>query len=189
MSKNSAKKTNQKTKALLRIRKYLTQSKADLIFNAYLLSSFNYCPLIWMFCSKQGHALINTTFRRALKATLCTFSLPLSDMLSLSNCVSIHTKNLRLMLIEVYKSLHRLSPEIMQDIFKQKDSKYGLRNGNTLVIPRCKPMFCVNSFDFRAIMAWNNLPAHIKASPSDSAFAHALTHIAIYCRCKLCCHI
>ena len=62
--KEVCKKASQKTKALLRIRSYLNQKQTDLLLNSYILSAFNYCPLIWMFCSKTTHELI----RRALCA-------------------------------------------------------------------------------------------------------------------------
>ena len=61
-------KANQKTKALLRIRNYLSFKQARLLSNAYIISAFSYCPLIWMFCGKSGDGLINNTHCRALRA-------------------------------------------------------------------------------------------------------------------------
>ena len=185
--KELCKSANQKTKALLRIRRYLTQSKANLIIDTYVLSPFNYCPLIWMFCSKMGHNLLESTHRRALMAKHFNFSLSYSDLLHLSKSVSIHTRNLRCMLLEVYKSLSRLSPEIMQDIFETKNSGYSLRNGSLLAIPQCKSTFAANTFDFRAVMAWNHLPSFVKDAKTLGVFKSALNHTDIYCRCKLCC--
>ena len=63
-------KANWKTKALLRIRSYLTQAKAEILCNCFILSAFNYCPLIWMFCGKAGNNLIETVHRRSLSAVL-----------------------------------------------------------------------------------------------------------------------
>ena len=51
--KDLCKKTNQKTEALLRIRKNLNQATADILCSSFILSTFNYCPLIWMFCGKK----------------------------------------------------------------------------------------------------------------------------------------
>ena len=52
-------KVNSKTNALRRIRKYLTVDKAVTLFNAFILSNFNYCPIIWMFCRKSANVVIN----------------------------------------------------------------------------------------------------------------------------------
>ena len=53
--KKLCKRANQKTNALLRIRHYLNIKKAKYLFNAFVMSPFNYCPLVWMFCGKQSH--------------------------------------------------------------------------------------------------------------------------------------
>ena len=106
-------KANQSIKGLLRIRKYLTHRKAELICNAYILSRFNYCPLIWMFSSKKGADIINYTHKRALRAVTNDFSMSLDEILSKTNTNSIHHKNLCALLIEVYKSLNSLNPEFM----------------------------------------------------------------------------
>ena len=99
--------SNQKTKALLRIRHYLNIQKAKYLFNAFVMSPFNYFRLVWMFCGKQSHTLVNSTHRRALSAMLKNHS-PFDELLKIPNSkfqVTIHTKNLRLLMVEVYKSL------------------------------------------------------------------------------------
>ena len=50
------KKAGQKLSALLRISPYLDQRKKVW---PMLKSQFNYCPLAWMFCSRQSNNLIN----------------------------------------------------------------------------------------------------------------------------------
>ena len=66
--KDICKKVSCKTKIILRIRSFLNQRLADTLFNAYILSAFRYCPLIWIFSSKQVHNLISATHFRALRA-------------------------------------------------------------------------------------------------------------------------
>ena len=63
-----------KTKALMRVRNFMTQKQADLLNFSYSMSPFNYCPLLWMFCSKQGHNLLKKTHSKALRARLDDFS-------------------------------------------------------------------------------------------------------------------
>ena len=54
------KKISQKTRALARIRSYLSQSQADIRFDSYKLFHFNYCCLVWMFCDKSSQKRILT---------------------------------------------------------------------------------------------------------------------------------
>ena len=51
------------------------------------------------------------------------------------NTVDIHTRNLKLMVTEVYKSLNNLSPAIMQNMFTEKQTNYELRSGQAVEIP------------------------------------------------------
>lgn len=43
------KRSNQKLRALRTARNFISQRQTELLVNAYILSPFNYCPLIWMF--------------------------------------------------------------------------------------------------------------------------------------------
>ena len=38
---------------LRRIRKYLTQDRAKLLYNLVINSQFNYAPIIWIFCQEN----------------------------------------------------------------------------------------------------------------------------------------
>ena len=58
-------------------------------------------------------------------------STKLSDfevLLENSNEKPVHQKYIELLLIEVYKYLNGLSPDIMSDIFKLRENTYDLRN-------------------------------------------------------------
>ena len=62
------KKINNRTNALLRVRKFVDQRKARILCSAYVMSGFYYCNLIWMFCSKSAEKRINRSHKRALSA-------------------------------------------------------------------------------------------------------------------------
>ena len=44
---------NQKLSALCRISNYIEPDKCRLLINAFVKSQFYYCPLIWMFCTRE----------------------------------------------------------------------------------------------------------------------------------------
>ena len=118
--KSFCKKANQKVRALRRIRTFINFKSAKLIYNAYILSAFSYCPLIWTFCGKSANGLINNTHLRALKMIYKSENLSLEDILHKDLSVKIHTKNLQLLMLEVYKSRNKLNPEFMWDLFRVK---------------------------------------------------------------------
>ena len=57
--KNLCKKAGQKLHALARIASYMDISKKRSIMNAFILSQFSYCPLIWMFHNRKLNHRIN----------------------------------------------------------------------------------------------------------------------------------
>ena len=138
-----------------------------------------------MFCSKKAHDLINATHKRALCAKANKFSVPLDVLLRESNTVSIHTRNLRLLVIEIYKALNQLSPAIMWNTFNEWTSGYNLRRMSSLQVPRIQTAMGSNTFDFRASLAWNNLPARLKFL-NETDFKAEVSKCTIYCSCKLC---
>ena len=132
------KRSNQKLRALKRVRNFISQDQANLLVNAYILSPFNYCPLIWMFCGKGGSNLIRKCHYRALRALTKNCDLEYEALLVHCKVEDIHARNLKHLLIEIFKSVHSLGPHIMHDIFTTNQSTYDLRSGHTLALPRYK---------------------------------------------------
>ena len=181
------KRVSQKTRALARIRCFLNQGKADVLFNSFILSHFNYCPLIWMFCDKSSHQLINTTHRRALSVKHNNFSLRDCNFLSHLNLNSLHQRNLLYLVTEVYKSLHCIGPSLMWSNFQVNSHSYSLRRGINVKIPRVYNNLGLNSFDVRSAQAWNHLSDHVKSASTVNEFNRLASKSNIYCRCTLCC--
>ena len=185
------KKSNQKLRALRRVRNFLSEDHTKLLVNSYILSPFNYRPLVWMFCGKGGSNLIEKCHQRALCALK---NKPISNydtLLTDCNAVGIHARNLKLLLTEVFKSTRGLGPQIMHGIFTTLQSRYKLRSGQTLVLPSYKKYnstFGVNTFDFRAVSSWNKLPSSIKSKENLDSFIKALNEndIASKCTCNSC---
>ena len=50
-----------------------------------------------------------------------------SELLDLDNSVTVHHKNLQVLVTEIYKVKHGIAPEIMKDIFELQRPSYNLR--------------------------------------------------------------
>ena len=162
---------SQKVKALFRIRLFLNTDCAKKLCNAYILSTFNYCPLIWMFGSKKGNNAINKVHKRALCAVYQSFNNTFEELLNIDQSVKVHVRNLWYLQIEIYKSLHQLNPEFMRDMFVTKQSRYSLRSGNNLILPSTKTVrHGLNSIIFRGSLLWCSLPKSVKSSNSLAEF-------------------
>ena len=61
------KKVSQKLHALARIAHYMDFEKRKSLMKAFVISQFNYCPLIWMFDNRALINRINKIHERALQ--------------------------------------------------------------------------------------------------------------------------
>ena len=58
-----------------------------------------------------------------------------SELLEKDCAVTIHTKNLQLLMTEMYKTRNDLNPSFMQEIFCENESHYNLRKNDEFVQP------------------------------------------------------
>ena len=79
------------------------------------MSTFTYCPLIWMYCSKTANNLINKIHKRSLRFIYEMEDANFKDLLIKGSSWTILENNIYTLLIEIYKSLNHVSPPIMQE--------------------------------------------------------------------------
>ena len=63
------KKVYQKPHALPCCAKYMSTDKRRTLLKAFVVSQFNYCPLVWIFHTKELNNLINSLHEKALRLT------------------------------------------------------------------------------------------------------------------------
>ena len=131
-------KASNKLYALARISPYMDQRKLRTLMRAFITSQFQYCPLIWMFHGRQLNKKNNKIRERALRITYKDDGSTYSELLEKDCAVTIHTKNLQLLMTEMYKTRNDLNPSFMQEIFCENESHYNLRNNNEFVQPRVR---------------------------------------------------
>ena len=114
------KKASQKLYALARVVNVMDLAKRKSLMKAFITSQFNYCPLIWMFHSRQLNNRINKINERALRLAYKDNKLTFNDLLKLDNSVTIHQQNLLILATEIFKVKNSLAPEIMSRGFWNK---------------------------------------------------------------------
>ena len=60
-------KTGRKISALARVTPYMGIAKKRILMNAFFISQFSYCPLVWMFHSRTDNIKINRLHERCLR--------------------------------------------------------------------------------------------------------------------------
>ena len=70
------------------------------------MSTFKYCPLLWVFCGKTENKSINKIQNRSLRLIYDTEDATFEDLLSRGKSQTIREDTLRKLLVEIYKSVH-----------------------------------------------------------------------------------
>ena len=183
---NICSKASKGIRCLHRIRGYLDQKQALVLYNSYIQSNFNYCPLVWMFCSKTTYKMIDSIQKRALRALYLDYDKSMEDFLMIDGIDTIHV--IRALLVHVYKIFHSLNPSFMRNIFVSKFAPYSLPNIELLELPESKTVqYGVNSLTFRSAILWNKLPASFKEAKSLPEIKGKLKSCSIFhCTCSMC---
>ena len=127
------------------------------------MSTFSYCPLIWMFCSKTANSLINKIHKRSLRVIYEMEYANFEDLLTKDSSWTIHENNIHTLLIEIYKSLNHISPPIMQEFFDLKVTPYSFRNSNLLTLPKTNTSrYGTQALCFKGSIIWNTVPNRYK---------------------------
>ena len=164
-------KVNKKVSAFARLNNYISREQALTVCNAVILSNFNYCPLIWLFCNKGANKEIDRTHKRALRILYEDYDSSFETLLARSSSNSIHIKNLQKLMTEIYKSMNHLNPSIVWEFHEKKPIMYNLRIQNLCKLPRIKTLgFGLDSLSFRGSFLWNTLDDSIKQVPTLSHF-------------------
>ena len=75
---------------------------------------------------------INGSHERALNLVYNDFSSSFSELLEKDKSVTIHHCNLQTVAYEIFEVKNNMAPEILTEIFPQKEINYSIRNSTTL---------------------------------------------------------
>ena len=158
------------------------------MMNTFVMSQFSYCPLIWMFHDRRINDKVNKIHERALRIAYRESHSCFESLLEKNNSVSLHQKNLQLLLVEIFKTKENLNPSFMKDIFVERTENYNLRSGNTLQLPKVRTTtYGIESVSFLGSLLWHALPESLKKSENLAVFKRKLrSWKGLDCNCRLC---
>ena len=116
-------KVSQKLHALSRVAQFMRTEQRLVIMKAFIDSQFGYCPLVWMFYSRKLNNRINKIHERSLCFVYD------DNFSSFEELLNKDERNIQTFVIELYKVINRISPELMSQVFLLEESvKYCSNN-------------------------------------------------------------
>ena len=80
------------------------------------------------------------------------------ELLAKDNSVSIHQRNLQLLMMEIYKTKYSLNP------VERPHITYDLRNNDGLLVPRANTTaHCIETIRYVGSRLWQTLPSETKS--------------------------
>ena len=83
------------------------------IFRAFIISHFNYCPLVWHFCGATNTKKLERIQFRALRFVFLDFESDYETLLDRAGLLTLELSRKRAILMDVYKNLLHESPAFM----------------------------------------------------------------------------
>ena len=186
--KKMCRKAGQKLSALLRLSPYLDTNKRKTIYTTMVKSQLNYCPLVWMFCPRRSSNLINKVQERALRITYNDQLTDFKSLLSNHNEITIHQRNLQVLMTEIYKIINHIAPPIMPSLFETHENTHNARyfqalsNESRRTVNNGLETIC-----YIATFLRPNLPPEYKLANFFNIFKRQIKYWkAENCPCRLC---
>ena len=157
------KKAGSKLSALARISRYMDANKLKILMRAFVISQFEYCPLVWMFHSRHLNSKINRIHETAVRIAYKDYDSSFNALLEKDDSVNIHVKHLRNLMIEMFKTKGNINPPFMWEIFCKRHVVYNLRNNNEFKAPKVRTTcYRTETIKYRGQRLWLSLPQHIR---------------------------
>ena len=156
--------------ALARISNYVDVEKLRVMMNAFIISQFSYCTLVWMFHDRSVNKKIQI-HERALRIAYKDSYSNFEELLRKANSGTIHHKYLQLLATEIFKTHKNLNPSFMNQIYMEKDAPYTLRSGRNISAPKPNTTgYGIENARFLGAKIWHTMPSSLKESHTLNNF-------------------
>ena len=101
---------------------------------------------------------------RALRLVFNDFDSSYKTLLEKVNRPTLHVSWIRLVAIETFKIVHKMSPVLyLHDLLSYKNSTYSFRYDNLIDVPRVRTTkYGKSTFCYEAAQVWNSLPNNLR---------------------------
>ena len=144
--------------------------------------------MVWIFHSRRLNNRINHIHERALRIIYQDYNSSFKELLRKDSSLTIHQRNLKLLVTEMFKVKIGCAPNTMKEIFEIENRNYNFRHD--FLIKRCNirsVYYVTDTASFIGPKIWDTLPNNCKDATSLKSFKVNLKRwIPENCPCILC---
>ncbi len=169
--------------------KYLPVKVKLQLYNTYISCHFNFCPLVWHFCSQSDTDKLELLQYRALRFVYDDYESDYDSLLSRANMPNLELSRQRQLCTQIFKCINNQSPQYLSDLFNLQDkSLHNTKKVKALVQTHYNSVNNgIKTFACYATHLWNNLPNNLKSTTDLEVFkANINTWLGPSCKCSFC---
>ena len=182
-------KAGRQVSALQRLTGVLDYESRLAIYKSFIMSNFDYCPIVWLFTSRASITKNGKNSRKSTEVCPRGLSFQLRrNARKIESWLNTNEWVEKKLSIEIYKLLNGLSPDYLSVMFERSKNPYGVRDNNKLIQPIKKSTNNgLKSFQYFGAHVWNILPIDIKNSLSICEFKNLIKlWPGPTCNCTVC---
>ena len=107
--------------SIKRLKRHLTRETKSCMAKTFVMSQFNYCPLVWHFCMPGDTHKMEKIQERALRFIYNEYTSDYSKLLEENGETTLYLKRVRIIAHEVYKAINGISPKYMKELLKTRE--------------------------------------------------------------------
>ena len=155
-------KAGKKLNVLGRLSKSFDVESKLILFHSFILSHFEYCAVVWHFCSRNKMRKIEKIQKQALRYVFNDYTSSYLDLLKKADRTLLYVERLRSILKVVHKCLNKDGPVYLNDMFVLNEG-----SNSRKVCQLIQPKFNTNKYGFNSVRyqgsrLWNLLGNNFK---------------------------
>ena len=169
---------------------FLNFEENKTLINNHFSSNYNYCPIVWIFCSANSLNKVESFQNRGLHFLYEDYVSSYQELLRKAGKETMKVNRLRSFCIEIYKLINTINPTYMNEIFKLRKISRVVRSNYklNLDVPTINQVsFGGKSLRYYGPKIWNSLSFHIKSSENLEGFKNIIKNWnGVSWKCKVC---
>ena len=149
---------------LLRLSKRIIDSKDRFtLVDSFLMSCFNYCPIVWHFCNKLLTWKLEKLYERGLRFATKDYDSDYTELLKTNDKCTFSLIRLKKIMIFVYDCVNNIHADYLNKMYKLKNNEYSMRDNMIVNVPRFNTVrFGKMSLRYSGAKLWNSVPIILK---------------------------